>query len=173
MQRSNIIFKLLISEKTIEGRVCCVCHIMFAGCSETPGAPRDSPLFTAKAELGWRVDEPAPVCRIISVSVFSHSQNEHFDLLYRTRRAPIYECDTDSVCGRTTQTHRDVDPHPISVFLSQTGLFLEMSEEHLRVEEGADGFGHFQQPQQDENKLNKSKLGLITLHLVTAVTNSN
>lgn len=85
MQRSNIIFNLLISEKTIEGRVCCAPHMTFAGCSETPGAPRESPLFTAKAELGRHVDEPAPVVRIISVSVFSHSQNEHFDL-DRTRR---------------------------------------------------------------------------------------
>lgn len=93
-------------------------------------------------------------------------------------RAPVYECDTDSLCGRTTRTHRDVGPHSISVFLfqmSQTGLFLELSEEHLWVEEDGNGFGHFQQLQQDENQLNKSKLGLITLHLagVTPVTNSN
>lgn len=89
-------------------------------------------------------------------------------------RAPIYECGTGSLCGRTT--HRDVGPHSISVFLfqmSQTGLFLEMSEGHLRVEEAANRFGHFQQPQQDENKLNKSKLRFITLHLLTPVTNSN
>lgn len=93
-------------------------------------------------------------------------------------RSPVHECDTDSLCGRTTRTHRDVGPHPISVFLfqmSQTGIFLEMSEEHLRVEEGADGFGHFQQPPQDESKLNKSELGFTALHLagVTPVTNSN
>lgn len=108
---------------------------------------------------------------------FQYSLTLRMDtLISSTEPDPIYECDTDSLCGRTTQTHRDVGPHSISVFLfqmSHTGLFLEVSEEHLRVEEGTNGFGHFQQPQQDENKLNKSKLGFITLHLVTPVTNSN
>lgn len=77
LRQSNIIFKVLISEKTTDHWLLCTSHDL-CWMQWNP--------FTAKAELSRHVDEPASVCRIISVSVFSHSQNGHFDLLYRTRR---------------------------------------------------------------------------------------